>query len=212
MYFSSFVDLVPKIKNLDLPGTAAQYKMAPQSRREELETIDYGNLSAKEAAVLCMIYPKENHTYFALILRNTYPGVHSNQISFPGGRREKQDTSFLTTALRETKEEIGVSENLIYPVIPLTKLFIPPSNFVVYPYLGYTENQPDFQPDPNEVSAIIEVELSFLLSNQAISSRRITTSYADNVRVNCFLYDKNIIWGATAMILNELRAILLTLK
>ena len=186
--------------------------MAPQSRREELEAINFDQLDAKKAAVLCLIYPKNQESHIVFILRNAYPGVHSSQISFPGGRREKQDDSFLATAIRETEEEIGVSEKLINPVTDLSKLFIPPSNFLVYPFLGFTDIEPDFQPDPGEVQQIIEVKLDFLLSNEAISSQKLSTSYARNIEVNCFRCQEHIIWGATAMILSELRMLLLKLK
>ena len=204
--------MVPKLKKIDLPGTAAQYKMAPQSRREELEAINFDQLDAKKAAVLCLVYPKNQESHIVFILRNAYPGVHSSQISFPGGRREKQDDSFLATAIRETEEEIGVSKKLINPITDLSKLFIPPSNFLVYPFLGFTDIEPDFQPDPSEVQQIIEVKLDFLLSDEAISSQKLSTSYATNIQVNCFTYHEHVIWGATAMILSELRMLLLNLK
>jgi len=212
MNFSSFKYLIPKIKKIDLPGTAAQYKMAPQSRQEELDAIDFDKLNAKKAAVLCLIYPKNQESHIVFILRNVYPGVHSSQIGFPGGSREEQDDSFLATAIRETEEEVGVKEKFIHPVTDLSKLYIPPSNFLVYPFLAFTDETPDFKPDPVEVQQIIEVKLDYLLADESVSSEQISTSYAKNIEVNCFRYQEHVIWGATAMILNELRIILLNLK
>lgn len=186
--------------------------MAPQSRREELESLDMDSLNAKEAAVLCLIYPRDRQPHIVFILRNAYPGVHSRQIGFPGGRREEQDDSFLTTAIRETEEEIGVNRNDIEPITHLSRLFIPPSNFIVYPFIGYTENEPIFKPEPDEVDDIIEVKLDHILDENTISTENLSTSYAKNITVNCFRYQDKVIWGATAMILSEVRAMLLNLK
>ena len=186
--------------------------MAPQSRREELEAINFEALDAKKAAVLCLMYPKGQTTHFVLILRNSYPGVHSNQISFPGGRREEQDNSFLATAIRETEEEIGVKEQLIQPISPLSKLFIPPSNFLVYPYIAFTDHRPDFKRDPGEVQEILEIKLNHILNKESLSTQRLSTSYAKNIKVNCFRCQEKVIWGATAMILSEIREILLNIE
>ena len=146
--------------------------------------------------------------FFAMLIRAFIPA----KLVFRAVVGKKQDDSFLATAIRETEEEIGVSEKLINPVTDLSKLFIPPSNFLVYPFLGFTDIEPDFQPDPSEVQQIIEVKLDYLLGNEAISSQRLSTSYAKNIEVNCFRCQEHIIWGATAMILSELRMLLLNLK
>ena len=186
--------------------------MAPQSRREELESLDIASLNAKEAAVLCLIYPRNKRSYVVFILRNAYPGVHSRQIGFPGGRREEYDESFISTAIRETEEEIGVNGNDIKAITHLSRLFIPPSNFIVYPFLGLMEDEPVFKPEPSEVDDIIEVELDHILDENCISTKKLSTSYAKNINVNCFQYQDKVIWGATAMILSELRAMLLKIN
>ena len=186
--------------------------MAPQSRREELESLDMESLDAKEAAVLCLIYPRNRRSHVVFILRNAYPGVHSRQIGFPGGRREEHDDSFLATAIRETEEEIGVIGNDVEPITHLSRLFIPPSNFIVYPFLGFMEDEPVFKPEPSEVDDIIEVELDHILGENTISTENLSTSYAKNINVNCFRYQDKVIWGATAMILSEVRAMMLNLK
>lgn len=182
--------------------------MAPQSRKEELDAIDFDTLKSKKAAVLCLAYPKNNKTHIVFMLRNAYPGVHSRQISFPGGRKEADDETFLATALRETEEEIGVSQTQVQLISPLSQLYIPPSNFLVYPYLGFVNNKPTFQPDPTEVAEIIEIELSHILNEKCISRQNISTAYAKNMEVACFRYQQHVIWGATAMILNEVRSII----
>lgn len=182
--------------------------MAPQSRKEELDAIDFDTLKSKKAAVLCLVYPKNNKTHIVFMLRNTYPGVHSQQISFPGGKKEDNDKSFFATALRETEEEIGVSKAQVQLIHPLSQLYIPPSNFLVYPYFGFTNIEPTFQPEPAEVAEIIEIELSHILNEKCISRQNINTAYAKKIEVNCFKYQQHIIWGATAMILSEVRSII----
>src|SRR5690554_6256997 len=78
------------------------------------------------------------------MMRNTYKGVHSNQVSFPGGEFEKQDASLWHTALREANEEVGVPENKVIKISELTKVYIPPSRFLVTPFLAFAEKAPSF--------------------------------------------------------------------
>jgi 8-oxo-dGTP pyrophosphatase MutT (NUDIX family) len=110
----------------------------------------------------------------------------------------------VATALREAEEEIGVSRNTVIPIGILTDLFIPPSNFLVTPVVGYTHARPDFMPDPGEVDEILEVPLDLLLDENARQEKDITIFPAVKIKVPCFYIDGNIIWGATAMMLNEL--------
>ena len=108
MDFSDFLKHVPKIAKESLPATIAHAKMIPPERIELLENQDFSQIIPKKAAVLMLLYPKETTTHLALIVRNSYPGIHSSQIAFPGGKVEEIDLSLSQTALRETHEEIGV--------------------------------------------------------------------------------------------------------
>ena len=137
------------------------------------------------------------------------PYPHSKQISFPGGRFEETDQHLLQTARRETYEEFGIPESDIQTVGQLSGLYIPVSNFWVQPYVGYIPIEPVFQIDPVEVDALIEVPLSTLLHPQTRTTRDIATHQGHILRdMPCFVVDEKIIWGATAMMLQEFLHIL----
>lgn len=185
--------------------------MVPLSRKKELESLDFSSLSPKLAAVLCLIYPENGQLYTPLILRNTYPGVHSNQVSFPGGRKEKIDRNFEETALRECEEEIGVQQKSITILRQLTDVYIPPSNFQVKSFIGICDTTPLFKPQTKEVAQIIKVKLSDILNDGLITSTSISTSYTKQIKVNAFQLNNFIVWGATAMILSEIKYLLKSL-
>lgn len=209
MRFSEFSKRIVKIKNLELPGEELHLKMAPIERILELKKKARSMKTAKQSAVLCLFYPSsEGDTRFVLILRKTYKGVHSAQIGFPGGKIEEGDASLQHTALRETEEEIGVEAASISVLKPLTELYIPPSNFFVQPFLGILEDTPQFVAEEAEVDAIIEVSLSEFLNDKARTYQTLNTSYAKQIKVPAFLLQGHIVWGATAMMLNEIRELL----
>jgi 8-oxo-dGTP pyrophosphatase MutT (NUDIX family) len=203
-----FEDLKTKIKKNPLLGSKAHAKMMPLSRKEELEALDFNSLSPRFAAVLCLIYPKNGELYFPLILRNTYPGVHSNQVSFPGGRIENTDVNFEHTALRECEEEIGVLQEKVKVLRQLSDIYIPPSNFQVKSFIGFSKETPEFQLQPDEVEQLIEVKLSELLDDSILITEYMTTSYADKMEVKAFKLNNFTVWGATAMILSEIKYLL----
>ena len=165
---------------------------------------------AKKAAVLIYCYPKFDLMYVSLIKRSHYKGVHSGQISFPGGKPEIDDQSLQFTALRECSEELGIqiiNENLV----PLTPLYIPPSNFLVSPFITFDDFHPKFNLDKREVAAHIEIPL-FKLMKLQIEKRALDEGPTKGTEVPCFWYQKNLIWGATAMILSEFKSFLATLS
>jgi 8-oxo-dGTP pyrophosphatase MutT (NUDIX family) len=209
MDFGSFSEQLPKIKNLSLPGSTAHYKMAPGLRAETLRKGIKPGITPKKAAVMALFYPGlENSTHMLLILRNTYPGVHSNQIGFPGGQQEAADTSLLETALRETQEEVGVPREDIVVVRSLSELYIPPSNFEVRPYVGLYDKKHPFIPQQSEVEALVEVPLAELMDDKVLITRRLRTSYARETEVPAFQLSGYVVWGATAMMLSEIKELL----
>jgi len=208
MDFQYFLEYVPKLAEVDLPASEAHFKMAPLERIDFLKNLDMENENPRIAAVMMLLYPKNEKTHLVLILRNSYKGVHSSQIAFPGGKQESKDISFEATALRETYEEIGVPPDKMEVLMPFTQLFIPPSNFIVYPFLGICREEIIFIPNTNEVANIIELPLSDFLSDEIVISTEMATSYGERVTMPAFKIEEHIVWGATAMMLSELKEVL----
>ncbi|OXA76183.1 NUDIX domain-containing protein [Flavobacterium aquidurense] len=208
MDFQDFLQYVPNLIPVELPATLSHIKMAPKGRIEELKNLDLSTKTPRIAAVMMLFYPKDEKTHLVLIVRNAYNGVHSSQIAFPGGKYEISDVNFQETALRETEEEVGVSSEKIKIIKHFTPMYIPPSNFLVHPFLGIANEELSFFPDIREVADIIELPLSVFLNDEIIIEATLSTSYAENVLVPAFNIQNHIVWGATAMILSELRDVL----
>lgn len=208
MDFQDFLKYVPKLIEVTLPASEAHYKMAPLERIESLKNLNISSINPKSAAVMMLFYPKKGYTHLVLIVRNSYEGVHSAQIAFPGGKFELNDESFQNTALRETHEEIGIPPESIEIIMAFTNLYIQPSNFMVYPFLGICREEINFIPDSNEVASIIEFPLSDFLNDELVVSVKLSTSYAADIAVPAFKINEHIVWGATAMMLSELKEVL----
>lgn len=207
MDYSSFLSKIDFIKNNQLGGLDAQFKLAPKLRLQySKEKILAKN--PKKAAVLALFYPnKNNQTTLLLTKRASYKGTHSAQISFPGGKVEYNDKNLLDTALRETKEEVGVIQSYVKIIREITDVYIPPSNFLATPFLGYLEDTPQFVTN-HEVANTIEILVSDLLNDKNLTSVKMSTSYMQNAEVPCFKINDNIIWGATGMMLSEIRELI----
>jgi 8-oxo-dGTP pyrophosphatase MutT (NUDIX family) len=208
MDFQDFLEYVPKLMEVSLPAEVAHFKMAPLERMESIKNLKIETKNPKTAAVMMLFYPKNGVTHLVLIVRNTYQGIHSAQIAFPGGKYETRDEIFENTALRETYEEIGIPPASIEVLRSFTRLYIPPSNFMVHPFLGISKEDLVFVADSNEVADIIELPLSVFMADETIVNVILSTSYADNVEVPAFKIEENLVWGATAMMLSELKEVL----
>ena len=207
MNFKDFTTRIDSFKNDKLGGLEAQFKMAPKLRlKYDQDKIAANN--PKKAAVLALFYPnKENETCFLLTKRASYKGAHSAQISFPGGKIEESDLNLQETALRETEEEIGVSSSSVKIIRELTDVYIPPSNFLATPFLGFIEKKPKLILN-YEVETEIEVLVSDLLDEKNITTVSLSTSYMKKVDVPCFKINNHIVWGATGMMLSEIKELL----
>ncbi len=187
----------------------AQHKLAPLLRIQELARTDINSKKPNKAGVMALFYPnKEEITNLVLILRKTYKGVHSNQVAFPGGRVEDFDKNLKHTALRETEEEVGIPKKDVEVIKKLTKLYIPPSNFWVHPYVGLMSKTPNLIPQESEVEKILEVDLEDFMDEKNLISQQLSTSYAKNIQVPAFQLNGHVVWGATAMMLSELKDLL----
>jgi 8-oxo-dGTP pyrophosphatase MutT (NUDIX family) len=208
MDFQDFLEYVPKLLEVNLPAKDAHFKMIPMERKESFENLNFDSLNPKTAAVMMLFYPKEGITHLVLIVRNSYDGVHSAQIAFPGGKYEEDDENYENTALRETQEEIGIHQSKIKVIRAFSKLYIQPSNFMVYPFLGVCNEEIVFVPDSNEVSHIIELSITDFLNDNLVVTVNLSTSYAKNIEVPAFKIKQHIVWGATAMMMSELKEVL----
>lgn len=208
MDFDHFLKHIPKIESQKLMAKEAHLLMAPPERVSSLINEDYADKNPKRAAVMMLLYPKNKQTHLALIIRNSYPGVHSSQIAFPGGKVELEDESLKNTALRETHEEIGVHPDKIQVIKPFTEVYIPPSNFLVAPFMGISHSELTFTEQLDEVAGIIELPILDLLNEKNLVIKRMNTSYSTNVDVPTFKINEHYVWGATAMMLSELKEVL----
>ena len=209
MDFQFFLESVSKIKNIPLPAEASQFKMSPPFRKELIETYRERMVHAKKAGVLALFYPDlKEKTRLVLILRKTYKGVHSAQIGFPGGKLEPQDQNLQMTAIRETYEEVGVKQDMVTVVKEMTQVYIPPSNFYVQPFIGISTQTPNFKKQDEEVEDIVEVLLEHLLDETSVVTRSVATSYNREVEVPAFNLNGHVVWGATAMMLSEIKDLL----
>ena len=180
----------------DLPGEAAQLKMAPQFRGE----FEQGRDPIK-AAVLILLYPSNGLVHTVFMKRNAYDGPHSAQVSFPGGRFEAEDQTLRETALRETREELGI-DSPITVLGSLTDILIQVSNFLVSPFVGWTAEPPDYSPDSSEVQYLIECSLEELLDPRNRSSEELFR-HGRKIIAPFYAIRGEMIWGATAMMLSE---------
>lgn len=212
MNFETFLKSVSKIKQIPLPGLESQLKMSPPFRLELIEQQREAMKTSRKAAVTALFYPDEKQvTKLILILRKTYHGVHSAQVGFPGGKLEDSDESLMDAALRETWEEVGVPIADIEILRALTEMYIPPSNFTVYPFVGITNKTPKFIKQDEEVEDLIEVLLTDFLDHASITNVNVMTSLEREMQVPAFILNGHIVWGATAMMLNELKDLLKTM-
>ena len=204
------ITFLQKLKDellLSLPGVDAHLRLAPEMRVNDIKegvTPDH----ALESAVLIILYPFNNRLHTVVILRNEYDGAHSGQISLPGGKAEKSDADFKYTALREAQEEIGIVPSEMEIIGQLTRFYVRPSNFIIYPYIAYCARRPDFTPDQTEVQRIIEIDIFNEISFNKIINKTIT--FRNNLQVNApgFEISGEFMWGATAMIFSELIQVL----
>lgn len=205
--FESLIKVLEHELNKKLPGLEAQLKMAPKHREIALKYLPK-QIDVKKGSVMILLFPDEGKIIMPLMQRPDYDGAHSGQISFPGGKMDEVDEDLIATALRETREEIGVSEDEITVLGNLTELYIPISNFSVLPVVGYCKNKPFFLPDQYEVVHIIEADVLDLVNNLIVKEKIIKATNGIETEAPFYDIKGNVVWGATAMILSEFLTII----
>jgi 8-oxo-dGTP pyrophosphatase MutT (NUDIX family) len=187
-----------------LPGLKVQKEMSAYPRG--MTGINFkSNGEPKESSVLIVLFENEDEICFPMIQRPMYTGVHSGQIGLPGGKVEEHDQDRIETALRETEEEIGIKAG---DVRVFGKLYVQASHYNVMPVVGYLPYRPEYIPDPEEVSCVIEGKTDDLISDKNRKVKELLIQDKYKIVAPYFDIENQIVWGATAMILNEFAAIL----
>lgn len=191
----------------ELPGEEAHLEMLPY--REATSKMLAAVPEFRESAVSILLFHQAEELQSVLIQRPTYQGSHSGQIAFPGGKRDETDRDLVHTALREMHEEIGFSDPQIQHLGELTKVYIPVSRFLVYPNVFYTQIEPNFTPDPREVEDILTFPLGRICEPDCLATTNIPMDKGIVMKnIPCFMINQRIVWGATALMMNELRRVL----
>jgi 8-oxo-dGTP pyrophosphatase MutT (NUDIX family) len=207
MHLKELTDWLEVRLQQPLPGREAQLRMSSMVRLRELLGKRIPD-DVRQSGVLLLLYPRGPLPGIVLMLRPDYKGVHGGQISLPGGKWEPTDINIANTALREAQEEIGINPSDITILGNLTPLYIPPSNFLVNPIVGFQSKIPVFTPDPKEVAGIIEIGVEDLLEDANVLQKKIKLNLGITLKVPSYYINGHVIWGATAMILSEFRVIL----
>jgi 8-oxo-dGTP pyrophosphatase MutT (NUDIX family) len=183
-----------------LPGLSAQQYMSPSFRGEQPKPTDSRGL--RQSAVLISLFPENNRLNTLLIKRATYNGIHSGQISFPGGKYEEVDGSLVQTALREASEEVGINPSKVEVLGTLTPLFIPVSNLQVLPVVGLLNEKSELHLNSYEVEYTITVPICHL-KNPINHMQKTVLVREYSIEAPYIKVDREDIWGATAMIIAE---------
>ncbi len=188
----------------ELPGFEAHKEMMPYKRISAVEA--KRTLTPRQSAVMMLLFPVEDDINILLIQRTESTGAHSGQIAFPGGKLDPEDKDLLDCAIRETWEEIGISSERITVLGKLTEVYIPPSNFLAQPYVGWMDHFPDLTLQPTEVQQVLTISLKQFFKPEN-RSRKSMTLPTFNVTVDVPYFDLNghTVWGATALMINEFR-------
>lgn len=207
---NTFLSKLKQQLQLPLPGTEVQFEMA-HINREKLKFEDLNPSQYKSSAVLLLLIKRENGFYIPLTERHTYNGAHSGQVSFPGGKFDETDKDLQSTALRECYEEIGIDKN-IELIGQLTPIYIPVSKFMVSPFVAFLkEDEVTYNINPNEVKSILELSVSDLKLPELVKETFVEPAPGFKFKTPYFDVEGKIVWGATAMILNEFKHVLLKL-
>ncbi len=191
---------------LPLPGGDAHESFRAEPVGDVRPLFDH-KLPPRLGGVIILLYISDGRIKFPLIKRADYPGAHGGQISFPGGKAEPGEDA-VQTALRECEEEIGISSDALTVLGRLSDFFVMPSNFMVTPVVAVLEGTPVFKPDSYEVVRILEGDLVDLMRKDAMRQKEILAAGKFRMMAPHFEIDGEIVWGATAMMLNEFRLIL----
>jgi 8-oxo-dGTP pyrophosphatase MutT (NUDIX family) len=204
--YASLIERLSERLKLELPSALAH---------DPLRAVPVGQFKPKfksngptrPGSVLILLYEDEGDIKFPLIKRPEYQGAHGGQISLPGGKAEAGENS-IETALREAQEEIGVDSHGVSILGRLSEFHVIPSNFLITPVVASIDHRPEWIPDPYEVAGILTGRISELVREDAVRTTEILAAGQYRMNAPHFNIDNQIVWGATAMMLNEFRMVL----
>jgi 8-oxo-dGTP pyrophosphatase MutT (NUDIX family) len=203
--FDQFVSRLQVRLSEPLPGSLAHDPLRATATGKLRPDFQHSQ-PPKPGSVLMLLYPVGKEILFPLTQRPEYTGAHGGQVSLPGGKAERGET-VEETALREGQEEIGIRIEDVNVIGRLSEFFVIPSNIIVTPVVAYTQTRPVFSPDPVEVVRILEGSVDNLIHNDAVQVKEITAARVYTLMAPHFLIEEQVVWGATAMMLNELRMV-----
>jgi 8-oxo-dGTP pyrophosphatase MutT (NUDIX family) len=205
--FDQFKKLIDPIQQIGQIGEKAHEVVFPEIAKFRKKSLAL-NPNPRLSAVGAIFIPKEEDTHIVLIERQSYKGVHSGQIGFPGGKVEHDDRDFEYTARRETEEEVGIQSEKLVKIGQLTELYIPPSRFLVKPYLFMLDYTPQLVAQPREVKSILSLPVEVLMRPEIFVEGEVPTSNGVQLHSKYIPLEGKKIWGATAMMLSELQILL----
>jgi len=206
MEYKNFVNILSK--KIRQENTKAHQNMAPFSVADR-EKMLRSNPNPRLSAVMILIFNKNEQAHFSLIERPKYDGVHSGQMALPGGSKDDDDSDLKQTALRELEEEVGVKPDKVIVLGKLSEIYIPPSKFLVTPYVGILDTYPQYIKDDHEVEQIIDVPISLLFDDSILKKGSVDVGVKNmKMKVPYFDIFGHKVWGATALILSEFKAVM----
>ena len=205
MNFEAIIEKLVQFKIDEATRAFAHQEIAPYRNTLVSEST---LAQAKKAAVLMMVHPKKKLAHFTLIQRASYKGVHSKQIALPGGKVEDSDLNILETAKREAMEEVNIKPTEVQIIGTMSPIYVPPSNFFITPVLAYSHQRPAYLAQEREVNHILEIPLKALIGITNVSHTKISLGTNKQIDTPFLNLQDHLVWGATAMILNELRCFL----
>lgn len=204
MTFADTLNRLESALRSELLGAAAHALMAPRPRRNWPPGFSIDRI--RHAAGLLLLFPLDDRPHLVLTVRAHTLDRHGGQVSLPGGVVEPGET-YEETALRESREEIGLSTAAVRRLAILSPIDIPVSGFRLHPVLAATFSRPELQPSDGEVARILQPSLAHLMDPERIAWRTLTRE-TGTLEFPVFLAEGAEIWGATAMVLAELLAML----
>ncbi|MFV0483871.1 MAG: NUDIX hydrolase [Bacteroidales bacterium] len=182
-----------------LPGESAHEPILPPNRKSNSQITDKDNFI--RSSTILLIYPYKGESYTCFIRRTSAMKHHAGQIGLPGGRREFMKESALQAAIRETEEEIGISCKDIEVLGKLSNIYIPVSNYKMEPFVGLLDYTPTFKINAGEIETLYTLPLQKVIDTPI--SQIDMTYKGEKTKVPGFIHDDFVIWGATAMVINE---------